>query len=556
MPTATCEIPPLGTEVSYLKHDVVIPSSNRLLTAAVDYATRGWRVFPLYEPLAGTSCSCGKPECPSAGKHPRTSNGLKDGTINKEKIREWWGVWPDANIGIVTGAASGLVVFDVDRPELLTDWQDATLAVKTGKGRHFYFQLAEGARVHSSAGKLGAGLDVRGDGAYVVAPPSRHANGTTYEWINPNAEMEIAPPWLLAADPIPQGERNSALFKMAAAARGSGKDLATTERELSLINRLRCSPPLGEPEVCAIAEGVFERYEPGAARLSTTGDTAGMPVTALLARKRSEPDWIIPGLLKRNNAMLVVGEPKKTCKSWLLANLAWDLSEGKPVWGIKHTKKGFVFEPTKPMRVVYFSQEDAEDDFQDRAELLRNSGRVPNENFWFVPKNLRMMLDSAAGALLIEQELHAATEKAEIDLVVLDPLRRILQGDESDSAAIARMWKKLDEWSKKFNCAFIIAHHVVKPPRQKGDHYDPASPYVSRGSGDIYGGADAFINVVPGKERGQPTGSRLLELHFTTKRSREIPAVKVRVNFETGNVRYEDFLLGRGCDPSREQEEK
>ena len=144
--------------------------------------------------------------------------------------------------------------------------------------------------------------------------------------------------------------------------------------------------------------------------------------------------------------------------------------------------------------------------------------------------------------------MSAAAQAAPLDLVILDPLRRVLQGDESNSERIAEIWRKLDNWSKEFNCSFVVAHHVVKPPRQKGEHYDASSPYVSRGSSDIYAGADAFINVVPGKQRGQPTKGRLLELHFTTKRSREISPVSVRVNFETGGVEFVEFLNGRDGD--------
>jgi RecA-family ATPase len=159
-----------------------------------------------------------------------------------------------------------------------------------------------------------------------------------------------------------------------------------------------------------------------------------------------------------------------------------------------------------------------------------------------------MTLDSENGVRLIENELDAAAQARPLDLIILDPLRRVLQGDESNSERIAEVWRTVDVWSQKFNCSFIVAHHVVKPPRDKGSNYDPSSPYVSRGSSDIYAGADAFINVVPRTQRGQPTKGRLLELHFTTKRSREISPVRVRVNFETGGVEFVEFLNGRDGD--------
>jgi hypothetical protein len=525
-------------------------TNDTRLKAALSYAERGWRVCPLYEPSPDGKCSCGRVECNSPGKHPRTNHGLKEATTDTARIQSWWTQWPNANIAIATGRDSGLVVLDVDRPESLIGWQSDTLAVQTGKGQHFYFTLS-GTGVKNSVCKLGDGLDLRGDGGYVVAPPSRHANGVTYTWLNFDKEPQPAPAWLLQSNPIPQGQRNETLFRMASAMRGKGKHPDEIEAELHLAN-FRCVPPLSDEEVRKIAESAM-RYQPDVA-LEKNLPCAGMPLPDLLARTRQEPDWIIPSLLKRNNTMFMVGEPKRACKSWLLANLAWDLSEGKPVWRIQHSKKGYLFVPNRPMRIVYFSQEDTEDDFQDRAAIIAATGRRPNENFWFVPKNLQMTLDSENGVKLIEAELAAAAQTAPLDLVILDPLRRVLQGDESNSERIAEVWRTLDVWSKEFDCSFAVAHHVVKPPRQQGQHYDPSSPYVSRGSSDIYAGADAFINVVPGKQRGQPTTGRLLELHFTTKRSREVSPVSVRVNFETGGVEFVGFLIGRDGEDDRGSE--
>lgn len=521
-----------------------IAPSNELLEAALSYADRGWCVFPLYEPEPNGGCSCGKPTCDSPGKHPRTPHGSKDATTDPPRIATWWNTWPNANVGIATGRASNLVVLDVDRAETLGGWQPETLSANTGRGMHFYF-LDEGRSLKNSVAKLGPGLDVRGEGGFVVAPPSRHENGSGYQWLDPGQELSPAPLWLVQGRPIPRGQRNDGLFKIGAAMQGRGADERTILEELRRENDERCVPPLPGMEVEKIA-GSVSRYE-------QKSGISGMPIAALLARERVEPDWIIPGLLKRQNTMFVVGEPKRACKSWLLANLAWDLSEGRSVWGVQNSKKGPLFVPKTPMRVVYFSQEDAEDDFQDRAELLKRSGRIPNERFWFVPKNLQMMVDSEEAVSLFEQELDAAAKPlGGLDLVILDPLRRIMQGNENDSEAIARIWKRLDDWGKRWNCAFTIAHHVVKPPRVAGTHHDPTSPYASRGSGDIYGGADAFINVVPANEKGQRRNSRLLGLHFTTKRSRELSPIKIRINFETGRAEFEGFLVGRAGDDGEE----
>ncbi len=151
-----------------------------LHSAAVRYAARGWAVLPCHTPHADR-CSCSKPDCSAPGKHPRLVNGLNGASIDRAAIEQWWNRWPDANIGIRTGEASGLVVVDIDRRSggdrtlsQLVDQHDklpSTLAVRTGDGVHLYF-AHPGWPVRNDAGRrLGPGIDVRGEGGYVLAPP-------------------------------------------------------------------------------------------------------------------------------------------------------------------------------------------------------------------------------------------------------------------------------------------------------------------------------------------------------------------------------------------------
>lgn len=175
------------------------------LDAAQRYARRGWQVFPLHTPTA-RGCSCGKTKC-SIGKHPYTSNGLKDATTDEVQIRKWWTQWPDANIGIRTGVESGLLVLDIDgddgRASIAALECPDTVTAKTGKGQHYYFRHP-GATLNGipqSKAKLLPGVDVRGDGGYVVAPPSTHVSGASYEWEGLCSPDELAlatpPLWLI-----------------------------------------------------------------------------------------------------------------------------------------------------------------------------------------------------------------------------------------------------------------------------------------------------------------------------------------------------------------------
>ena len=176
---------------------------------ALKYAGLGLHVVPLHT-IADGHCSCASgPDCKHPGKHPRTPKGVKDATIRRKTIKAWWNKWPDANIGIATGARSGIFVLDVDGAvgkaslkvlQAEHEQLPKTVTVETGKGRHLYFRC-DGARVGNSVGKLGEGIDVRGDGGYVVGAGSIHVSGSTYTFVDERGPDEIevaqAPQWLL-----------------------------------------------------------------------------------------------------------------------------------------------------------------------------------------------------------------------------------------------------------------------------------------------------------------------------------------------------------------------
>lgn len=181
---------------------------NDLLVAALDYARRGWHVFPLHGIVRGR-CTCGRRDCSSPGKHPITRHGVKDATSDPRVINEWWRRWRQANIGIATGNASGLVVIDIDLPLALASLDavmrrvPSTLVSLSGGGGIHLLLGAPGDRLlHNHASRLPGigndlpGIDLRADGGYIVAPPSIHRSGRRYEWLDVNAAIAPAPEWL------------------------------------------------------------------------------------------------------------------------------------------------------------------------------------------------------------------------------------------------------------------------------------------------------------------------------------------------------------------------
>jgi hypothetical protein len=267
------------------------PALNPLLYAALDYAGRGWRVFPIHSPTVD-KCSCGKPDCKKVGKHPRTAHGLTDASTDATIIRDWWERWPAANVGIATGPESGVFVLDVDGEDGQASLKGLealghlpqTLRAHTGRtgqdgqrtGFHLYFNYPAGANLRNSAGALGQGLDIRAAGGYVVAPPSLHASGLRYEWAQDDAVIAEAPALLIAkasklADApttqqtgfLYEGQRNDVLFRLACSWRRHGATQDQLERQLLAENVRRCRPPVERDEILKLAANVASRYSPG-----------------------------------------------------------------------------------------------------------------------------------------------------------------------------------------------------------------------------------------------------------------------------------------------------
>lgn len=177
---------------------------NAVLSAALHYATDlKWFVFP----------------ADPSSKKPLTPHGFKDATIDPETIRGWWRRWPKAMIGISCGP-SRLTPLDVDVDSaknidgevslktLLNGTllpADQTVARTPRGGRHLYFAARDDLVVKNTAGKLGPGLDTRGEGGYVIAPPSINAAGIAYRWEHWGV-FHSAPDWLVPASAPPARE--------------------------------------------------------------------------------------------------------------------------------------------------------------------------------------------------------------------------------------------------------------------------------------------------------------------------------------------------------------
>jgi hypothetical protein len=245
--------------------------------AAARYLAAGWSVLPLRH----------------ADKRPLISwEMLQQARADAATVEHWFGRWPDANIGIVTGEISNLIVIDVDPKhggdDSLAELEHRfkalpeTVEARTGGGgRHLYF-AHPGGFVPNRVG-LAQGVDLRGDGGYVVAPPSLHPSGQHYAWMPGRSPAEIAPAalprWLLFAGHGPrarrslaewrqlvhagvhEGERNSTIASLTGHLLWHGVDAQVALELMLAWNRMRCRPPLDDEEVARVVASITRLHE-------------------------------------------------------------------------------------------------------------------------------------------------------------------------------------------------------------------------------------------------------------------------------------------------------
>jgi Bifunctional DNA primase/polymerase, N-terminal/Primase C terminal 1 (PriCT-1) len=239
-----------------------------------EYLRRGWAIIPIR----------------TGDKRPLVRwDEFQHRHPSEAEARGWFRQWPGAGIGIVTGVISGLVVIDIDAghggDEALEQLErehgpmPATVECRTGGGgRHLYF-THPGGLVRNKVG-LAPGIDIRADGGYVVAPPSLHASGLRYVWVEGRTPESIGiaplPDWILrqameeptrrghpiaywrrlVCDGVPAGERNNTIASLAGHLLRHGVDAAVVMELLLCWNRTRCQPPLADEEVAAVVTSI------------------------------------------------------------------------------------------------------------------------------------------------------------------------------------------------------------------------------------------------------------------------------------------------------------
>jgi hypothetical protein len=432
---------------------------------ALEYAKRGWYVIPVHHVMSSGACSCGLAACKSIGKHPAISDWQNCCTRDEDTIRAWWGEDSQYSVGIVAGR-SGLVVIDIDRKsgglesleELKKDLDlGSPLICKTGGGGFHYYYSSRGLKFGNRA-KFLPGIDVRGEGGCVVAPPSRHSSGNAYEWENLGGEISPVPDELASrllskgstscsckrtvdlVTGFNEGERNTGLFSQACKYRDKGLSGEETRQIITLAAE-KCRPPLDKDEVNRLVDSAYSYSDKGSEPIS---------FAELAAINFPPVEWVIEDLLPQG-VTLLVGAPKSG-KSWMVMEMSLMVASGGSVFGkFKATDK----HPS----VLHLALEDRRNQFQERVrKILGENGTHPS--------NAAMVTEWPVlpkGAIMLRKFLD---KHPETKLVIVDCLRSI-RGSKSkfgkdicdeDYAEIAQFRNIAGD----HGASIIIVHHTRK----------------------------------------------------------------------------------------------
>ena len=319
--------------------------SKSLLPHAIEYTTRGWRVHPVKK-----------------DKTPILKAWQDRATTDEEKAQAMWNDHPTAGIGIACGRESNLVVIDIDPRHngneglatLVSRYGPLpqTVTVKTGGGgTQLYFAHPGTGKIRNKA-KLDKvdGVDVRGDGGYVVAPPSLHPSGNQYEWAGDTENVADLPEaWAklltaeepIAAEPVPngqrgklrtltmqfiaegcgEGERNDRLYRAATELAGAGYSIEEARTKLWL-GAQACKPPIERMEFEAALTSAYGKprtpwVDPNDVELvqrdggaGTSNQKPGEPANGVAGRRSSVAPASMPSVSNIQVIQGREGEPK------------------------------------------------------------------------------------------------------------------------------------------------------------------------------------------------------------------------------------------------------
>ncbi len=441
-----------------------------LKESALAYAKEGLRVFPL---------------APNSKGKQVLHSWIKEATTNPDTIEYWWDTNPQYNIGIVTGEK--LFVIDVDIKnqhngiESLKQYGKelpTTKMVKSPSGGFHLYYYDDSQEVKTRTG-LYDGIDIRGKGGYIVAPPSM-IDGNKYQFVNKepvakindalrnflNRHKENGESSFPSQDIVNEGCRNDYLFRMACFLQQKGfSDVAINEC-IKKENEVKCQPPLEIQEIERIIQSTL-KYKKGIVQLRNEIEyEKSFTLTQLYASKDDDEDDIVENMI--SVGLTLLGAPQKSGKTFFGLQLCDAIVEGKNFLGRK-VQKG---------TAVYLAFEDKKTKIKKRLQRMQVD---PNDKFVIDILKPNHLYDLE---LRIEQELQ---RNADLKLVVVDTFHKIRKSKDRDYDSEYAEATAYHELACKYHIAIILITHVKK---EVDINHPFDSIYGSRG---LTAGSDSIL---------------------------------------------------------------
>lgn len=462
---------------------------------ALRYAAMGWAVLPLVP----------------GQKMPACEHGVNDATTDTAQIWRWWGASPSAGIGIACGAASGLIVVDIDPrnggsiheiESELGALPDTATAITGGGGSHYLLQYVDGVRSQ----KLRAGIDILSNGKYFVAEPSRHPTGGIYQWEADHSPVEdgvaaapLPAAWITAmkaekpataapsgtAGKIAQGGRDNAMSALAGGMRHFGMSEPEILAALLVANDQRCDPPLPLTDIARIAKSIA-RYEPDYHAVDAGEDVshlvgasiprAGLTLTSAmdLLREPAPIIWQVKKMLPTNSLIMVHG-PSGSGKTFIALDVALCVATGTPYHGRAVTKGAVVVLAGEGhygmrSRIAAWAQARGVSDLSGAQVSDRGTD-----------------LDTPAGVAAVASAIDALPTTPPA-LIVVDTVHRHMSGDENSAKDVGAFLRGVAALQQRYQCSAMLIHHTGN---------DELSQERGRGSSSWRAALDTEISVAP-----------------------------------------------------------
>ena len=414
-------------------------------------AARGWRLHPLKR---RSKLPC------LPGWQRRASSDLK-------QLEAWCRQFRDCNWGAVAGRESGFFAVDVDDSAAMQRLEDEYgpvpdgLCVVTSRGYALIYEWPDGAEVRPAVKHPCEGIDIRGRGSYIVIPPSVHPSGHVYRYSDDSLPVPACPPWLLplilnnsqtgaqdrhsapaagtvTSKPIGEGSRTKHLVSLAGTMNKRGMDPTAIEAAILAENAAKCSPPLPDGKVRAIARDLPARYPNPEGSL----DRGALQLLKGIDIAKEDVPWILENHIPDKTVFGIHGRPGDG-KTTVGLRIAADLSRGRTP---------FTGQPCSARNVVILSNEDAPGRIRGLYETM--GGDLE-----------RLYVENSDDAWWLGDlgRLEAAFAECGAGFVVVDSLASHSgKVDLNAHADTTRLLVPLRAVAERHSCAVAVVHHLNK----------------------------------------------------------------------------------------------